>query len=81
MEMETKQGPSLATSDTQRLAFSIKEAARASGLSRAFLYLRIADGVLRARKCGARTVILESDLRAFLGNLPSVPPSARRDVV
>ena len=56
--------------DTQRLAFTIKEAARAAGLSRSLLYVAIARGALRARKCGARTLILDTDLRRFLHNLP-----------
>ena len=56
--------------DTYKLAFTIKEAARASGLSRSFLYIAIGQGVLQARKCGARTLILDTDLRRFLRTLP-----------
>jgi len=52
------------------LAYSLKEAARASGLSRSFLYVAIGRGSLRARKCGARTLILDTDLRRFLRSLP-----------
>jgi hypothetical protein len=58
------------TTTQGKVAFTIKEAARASGLSRSLLYLAIGRGALHARKCGARTVILESDLRQFLRGLP-----------
>jgi hypothetical protein len=56
--------------DPYKLAFTIKEAVRASGLSRSILYIAIGKGVLQARKCGARTLILDSDLRRFLRTLP-----------
>lgn len=55
-----------------KLAFSIKDAVRVSGLSRSLLYVAIGRGVLRARKFGARTVILDSDLRQFLRSLPQL---------
>lgn len=61
-----------------KVAFSIKEAAHTSGLSRSFLYLAIARGALQARKCGARTLILNSDLQQFLQKLPRL---AKKDVV
>lgn len=61
---------SLTSDDAHKVAFTIKEAARASGLSRSLLYVAIGRGSLRARKCGARTLILDSELRRFLRNLP-----------
>ncbi len=61
---------SFASGDTCKVAFTIKEAARASGISRSLLYVAIGRGALRARKFGARTVILDSDLRQFLRGLP-----------
>src|SRR5262249_59850468 len=72
---------SVQANDSHKLAFTIKEAARATGLSRSLLYVAIGRGALRARKCGARTLILDTDLRRFLRNLPRVaagePPGAR----
>jgi hypothetical protein len=56
----------------RKIAHTIPEAVLASGLSRSLLYLAIGRGELRARKCGARTVILDSDLRRFLRNLPAL---------
>jgi len=58
--------------NTDKLAFTLKEAAHASGLSRSVLYLAIGRGALRAKKCGARTVILDADLRRFLRSLPKL---------
>jgi Helix-turn-helix domain len=65
--MQTEISPSA----THKVAFTLKEAARASGLSRSLLYVAIGRGALRARKCGARTLILDSDLRRFLRGLPA----------
>jgi hypothetical protein len=45
-----------------RVALTLKEAARKSGLKRALLDIAISRGALRAHKCGARTLILQSDL-------------------
>jgi hypothetical protein len=53
-----------------KIAYTISEAVQASGLSRSMLYVAIGHGELRARKCGARTLILDSDLRKFLQKLP-----------
>jgi hypothetical protein len=55
-----------------KLAHTIPEAVLASGLSRSMLYLAIGRGALRARKCGARTLILDADLRFFLQSLPNL---------
>jgi hypothetical protein len=61
---------SLIEAQQARLAYTIPEAVSASGLSRSMLYVAIGRGSLQARKCGARTLILDSDLRAFLRDLP-----------
>ena len=63
---------SVPANDPHKLAFTIKEAAYATGLSRSLLYIAIGRGALRARKCGARTLILDADLRRFLRSLPSL---------
>ena len=73
---ERDRSQSFTSRDAQRLAFAIKEAARVAGLSRSQLYVEIARGTLRARKCGTRTLILDSDLRRFLRSLPRL---AKRD--
>jgi hypothetical protein len=60
-----------------RVALTLQEAARASGLKRALLYIAIGRGTLRAHKCGARALILQSDLRRFL-TLFCKAPNLRR---
>ena len=55
---------------TDRMAFSVAEAARVSDSCRDKLYGDIRDGRLRAKKNGRRTVILRSDLEAYLAALP-----------
>jgi excisionase family DNA binding protein len=49
---------------------SLSETARLWGRGRSTLYELIAAGALRAKKMGSRTVILESDLDAYLASLP-----------
>jgi hypothetical protein len=59
----------------RKVAYTIPEAVLASGLSRSMLYVAIGQGALHARKCGARTLILDSDLRRFLRCLPRLAKS------
>lgn len=61
----------------QRLAYTIEEAADASTLGQTSIYKAIADGLLIARKYGARTLILHGDLASFLANLPIETKKAR----
>jgi excisionase family DNA binding protein len=49
-----------------KLAYSIKEACRASSLGRTTLYTHIAAGRLLARRIGGRTVIPADSLHAFI---------------
>jgi len=56
-----------------QLSLSIEEVCSATGLGRTKLYQIINAGELKARKIGARTVILRSDLEEFLKNLQSYP--------
>jgi hypothetical protein len=53
------------------LALSIAQVVRCSGLSRTLVYQEMRAGRLLARKCGRRTVILQTDLEAFLSALPA----------
>jgi excisionase family DNA binding protein len=52
------------------IAFTIRNAAAVAGVGRTTIYRLIADGVLDARKCRGRTLILASELRRYLENLP-----------
>ena len=53
-------------------AFRIRDVCARTGLGRTTVYAAIKSGALKARKCGRRTVILMSDLDAWLGTLPTV---------
>lgn len=53
-------------------AFSVEEVIARTGLSKTKLYEEIEKSNLRARKCGVRTLILESDLDQFLNSLQLV---------
>jgi len=55
-----------------KIAYTIRQAVLASGLSRSSIYEAIKRGDLVARKLGKRTLILDEDLRHFLVTLPRV---------
>ena len=60
----------------EKLALTVTEAAFAAGIGRSRLYEAISGGQLTARKFGARTVILRSDLDSFLDALPAMKGEA-----
>ena len=53
-----------------KLAYNVRQVCKLSGLSRATVYAAIRGGKLRARKQGARTLVLRDDLRSWLEGLP-----------
>lgn len=55
-----------------KISYSIPEAVRITSLGRSTIYGAMKTGQLKARKCGKRTVILESDLSTFLKALPAL---------
>jgi excisionase family DNA binding protein len=59
---------------TQKIAVSVDEAARRADSCRDKIYGAIKIGKLRARKDGRRTIILVSDLEAYLKDLPALEP-------
>ena len=56
------------------LAYNIGEACQVARSGRTAIYEAIRSGELRAVKRGRRTLILEADLRDWLGRLPAVVP-------
>ena len=57
-------------STLRREGLSISDACEVAGIGRTKIYQAITDGSRKARKCGARTLVLRDDLRAFLDALP-----------
>jgi excisionase family DNA binding protein len=55
---------------TTTAAYTVAEALVRLSLSRDTFYKLIREGRLRARKVGRKTLVLDSDLRAFLESLP-----------
>ena len=55
-----------ATTDTGKLAYSVKEACRASSLGRTTIYAHIAAGRLLARRIGGRTIIPAESLHSLI---------------
>jgi excisionase family DNA binding protein len=53
------------------LAYPIDEAAKVVGVSRDRLYQAVRDNELTARKAGRATLVLRSDLEAWLQLLPT----------
>lgn len=63
-----------------QLSLSIEETITATGIGRTKLYQLIGSGALKAKKIGARTIILKSDLEEFLKNLQSYPHNNAEEV-
>ena len=55
----------------EAVALSMRAASKVSGIGRTSLYAAIKAGKLVARKCGKRTIILQSDLITWLNSLPA----------
>ena len=53
-----------------KLAVTLREASALSGLGRSTLYKLFGQGRLTPRKVGKRTLILVSELEAFMASLP-----------
>ena len=54
-----------------KAAFTINELATEIGIGRSKIYLLMAEGKLKARKIGKRTIFLAEDVQAYLSNLPT----------
>ena len=66
----------------QAIALSIPDAVLMTGIGRTSLYAAIKAGKLVARKCGKRTIILQSDLINWLNSLPaSTNPEVEQQAV
>ena len=61
--------------DIYRLAHSISEVVKLTGVGRSVLYEQIGEGRLRIRKLGRRTLIFDADLKAWLESLPEKRPA------
>ena len=55
-----------ATTDPGKLAYSVREACRASSLGRTTIYAHIAAGRLLARRIGGRTIIPAESLHSLI---------------
>jgi excisionase family DNA binding protein len=58
-----------AAAASEKLAFSVPEAASASSLGQTSIYKAIRKNPLKARKFGSRTIITRADLTSFLEKL------------
>ena len=58
-----------------RLAHSIREVMKITGLGRSFIYQEIKAGRLVVKKAGRRTLIFDTDLKAWLASLPGKAPT------
>jgi hypothetical protein len=63
-----------------KLAHTIKGTAEILSSSPTKVYDFIAEGLLKPRRLGGRTVILDSDLRSFLAALPVADDAAPKAV-
>ena len=62
--------------DPATLGLSVEDAARIAGIGRSRIYEELKEGRLTARKVGKRTLILRTDLEAWLNGLPTMAVKA-----
>lgn len=55
----------------QKIALTIPEAVRISGIGRTSLYRYFSEGKLTPRKSGKRTLVIAEELEAFVKSLPA----------
>ena len=60
----------MATESGSIIAYTVRSATAASGLSRSRIYELIGRGELDARKDGRRTIVLADSLNAYIAALP-----------
>lgn len=66
-----------ASTPSDPIAVTIREACRITGLARSSVYREIAAGRIRAVKAGKRTLLPMSSLRKWLAELPASPASPK----
>lgn len=64
--------------ESNRLAYSLDELVRITGVSRSKIYLEVNAGRLRRRKMGSRAVFLHTDAMDWLESLPAEQPMRRK---
>ncbi len=67
---------SAAHEGSEKLAYTVAEAAAATGLSDDTLYRKHHAGEITMRKAGRRTLIMAADVQALLESLPALPRHA-----
>jgi hypothetical protein len=58
-----------------RDGFTVQEFCQRNGISRTTFYAEVSDGKLIARKARGRTIVLDSDARAWRDALPKLEPA------
>ncbi len=53
-----------------KTAYTVNEITKEIGIGRSKLYAEMAEGKLKARKIGKKTIFLAEDVQAYLSNLP-----------
>ena len=64
---------------TTIVSYSIVDACHALGIGRTTLYKLISQGRVRARKIGARTVVLSEDVQRLVADAPPADIKMRSD--
>ena len=58
------------------LAYTLPDFLKLAGIGRTKFYDEVNVGRIRAKKNGARTIVLACDAKAYLENLPDLVPKA-----
>lgn len=61
---------------TEPLAYTLPDFLKLAGIGRTKFYDDVNAGRLKAKKNGARTIVLAADAKAYLESLPALQPKA-----
>lgn len=78
MDRHVTQTTTTQTSQSPRIALTLKEACDRAGVGRSTLYRAAIAGKLAIRKLGGKSIILAADLDAWLSNLPLYSPKSEK---
>jgi excisionase family DNA binding protein len=77
MVKKLNESQSVASANGDPIAYSVEEVCQLAKICKQNVYNALNSGRLRGKKVGARTIILRSDLTAYMAGLDDYSPKAK----
>ncbi len=72
--MQSTETQHMSTTENAAISYGVADAAKAIGVSRAYMYRLLSEGKIAAKKIGTRTVITVAELNRFVSVQPAFVP-------